>query len=344
MEVEFLSNMRYSLFTSEEEWKEWHITLGKFGTFFDKASRMPLDVMPRALGPPTPTLHMPPTLPSPPQSTHASPPFLHTYSPNHQAYANAAIQLPQVSSATISPIGPLPELDLRPTGRKRSYDDQAQEPPPKRQYRSFTQTPSSSNGYVPPASAPAVPRLPLPNLSIPSTTSTPQSSMQNAPQLPPPGNRAMSLVYPAPTQQWSYALSNPATTAPVHPLSQSVTASAVDDGLPQLSPFPGSGNSSPVNAHFPAMQSNRPSPSLYLSQRQSPYRPVRSVHTLLVPPPSGSLHNQPANIGYDQMQYQPLGRRTERRAGLLPYMHRDAWPETNQFNQLPILPQPNFGR
>jgi hypothetical protein len=67
------------------------------------------------------------------------------------------------------------------------------------------------------------------------------------------------------------------------------------------------------------------------------------VHTLLVPPPSTSMHNPAQNIGYNQMQYQPLGRpNTERRAGLLPYMDRNAWPETNQFNQLPVPQQPVF--
>jgi len=38
-----------------------------------------------------------------------------------------------------------------------------------------------------------------------------------------------------------------------------------------------------------------------------------------------------------------LGRpMTDRRSGLLPYMDRSAWPETNQFNQLPVPQQPIF--
>jgi hypothetical protein len=69
------------------------------------------------------------------------------------------------------------------------------------------------------------------------------------------------------------------------------------------------------------------------------------VTTLLVPPPSSSMHNPARHIAFDQMQYQPLGRPiNERRVGPLPYMHHEAWPETNQFNQLPVLPQPNFHR
>src|SRR6266513_3393998 len=79
MEVEFLSNMRYSIYTSEAEWREWHAKLGRFWNYFDKASKA--DMVPRSSqsgAPVTPTLNIPPSLPSPPSSTHASPPFATT--------------------------------------------------------------------------------------------------------------------------------------------------------------------------------------------------------------------------------------------------------------------------
>jgi hypothetical protein len=61
MEVEFLSNMKYALFTSAEEWNQWQNRLGRFASFFDRASR--------------PMPQLPHTLPSPPVSNHASPPY-----------------------------------------------------------------------------------------------------------------------------------------------------------------------------------------------------------------------------------------------------------------------------
>ncbi|KAK3060401.1 hypothetical protein LTS18_008620, partial [Coniosporium uncinatum] len=197
MEVEFLSNMRYSLFTSEEMWKEWHIKLGKFGTYFDQATR-PMDNTPRFSSLLAPTLQMPPALPSPPTSNYASPPYVSTYSPAHPTRSNTPFLLPQIGSTAVSPVGPLPELDPRATARKRSYDEHIEEPAPKRLNvnRSFThQLPPlqlSSTQAMPSMLAATSQRLPLPNLAIPSYSSGP-TPMQMAPQLPPPGGRAMSM-------------------------------------------------------------------------------------------------------------------------------------------------------
>ncbi|KAF2140542.1 uncharacterized protein K452DRAFT_299289 [Aplosporella prunicola CBS 121167] len=344
MEVEFLSNMKYNLYTSGEEWSEWHKTLGKFGTHFDKASRAHLEVPPRAIGPPTPSLHVPPNLPSPPNSTQASPPFLNNYSPNH-SYSTTPTLLPQIGSTVVSPIGPLPELNMRPGSRKRSYDDQTQEPASKRPLKSFSQTTDSREGYQsypglpqqvstqPPPPATSVPMLPpLPNLSVP--------------QLPPPVGRPVSLIYPPP-MQWSQPSSAPSAPAPTMTLPQP-QPNGTSVPSRQLSPYNiDSARNSPVNGPYgtsSAPKQNRLSPSFYLSQRSSPYRPVRGVNTLLVPPPSASM-SHPPRLDFDQMQYQPLGRPlNERRAGPLPYMNHDAWPTTNQFNQWPVLPQPNFTR
>lgn len=347
MEVEFLSNMKYNLYTSAEEWGEWHTTLGKFGTFFERASRTPLDVPTRSLGPPTPTLHVPPNLPSPPHSTQASPPFLNGYSPNN-SYSTTPTLLPQISSTAVSPIGPLPELNLRPGSRKRSYDDQVQEPAPKRTLRNFapmesqpvytsiSQQPSLTQSALQPTTSVPPMLPPLPNLTVP--------------QLPPPNSsRANSLTYPPP-MQWSQPSSMPPAPAPTLPPTLSIPQPQSSSAAPsrQLSPLHAdSAANSPMHAPFApsgAPKQNRLSPSFYLSQRSSPYRPVRTVNTLLVPPPSTSM-SQPPRLGFDQMQYQPLGRPTnERRLGPLPYMNHDAWPTTNQFNQWPVLPQPNFSR
>ena len=69
-------------------------------------------------------------------------------------------------------------------------------------------------------------------------------------------------------------------------------------------------------------QEQRLSPAtLAFHHRNSPYKPVRSVNTLLVPPPSASLHNPPANVGQSEMRYQPLGKGArERKVGVVPTM------------------------
>ncbi|EON64012.1 hypothetical protein W97_03242 [Coniosporium apollinis CBS 100218] len=356
MEVEFLSNMKYNLFTSEADWKQWHITLGKFGTFFEKASRASFELTRRPTGLPPPTAHMS-MLPSPPASNHASPPFSSNYFPHHAAHSQPPIILPQVTSATVSPLGVVPEFEPRKS-RKRSLDEQAAEHPHKRHASDYSHHYSAnssgamSNDFhrrpsglepahrpeVPVTHASNLPRLALPNLLIPTNQSAQGPPMQLPPQLPPPGGRAMSLVYP-PSQQWSQGPSIPSSTTPTHPMGEVSR---------QLSPYPaGSAGSSPVNNSQPPTSSGNQthlSPSYFLQQRSSPYRPVRGVTTLLVPPPA-SMQDPFRHIGFDQMQYQPLGRpNNERRAGPLPYMNHEAWPQTNQFNQWPILPPPNPSR
>lgn len=349
MEVEFLSNMRYSLFTSKQKWDDWHVILGKFGTFFDRASKIPAAKSLSPGGPPTPSLSMPQNLaPSPPTMQQASPPTTMMYSPSHLAFSNTPLLQPQATSAAVSPIGALPELG--PIQRKRSMD-QSSEPPSKRHAHGFAPGPYSNAPLVPTLQTPinrsfepppSVNRLPpLPSLSIPPPQQTVPTQMKNWSELPlpAPGGRSMAMVFPPPVQWQQPAAVQPSSLPPA--FASSYTPSA--DLSRQMSPYPQSAGSSPVSASFPTAAVRQLSPSDFLNQRQSPYRPVRGVHTLLVPPPQTSIHNPARNIAYEQMQYQPLGRPlTERRAGLLPYMDRNAWPESNQFNQLPVPQQPVF--
>ena len=349
MEVEFLSNMRYSLFTSKEKWEEWHTVLGKFGTFFDRASKASASGAISPVGPPTPSLAMPPNfIPSPPTKQQTSPSTSMMYSPSHFAFTNTPLLQPQATSATVSPIGALPELG--PIHRKRSTDHSS-EPPLKRIAHGFAPGPYSNAPAIPTLQTPvnrsfepppSVNRLPpLPSLSIPPPQHVPSTKAKNWSELPlpNPGSRSMGIVYPPPIQ-WQQPLSTPTSAAP-GPFSNNYTPTT--DRSRQISPYPPSAGSSPVSAPFPASSSRQLSPSHFLNQRQSPYRPVRGVHTLLVPPPPTSVQNPARSIAYEQMQYQPLGRpTTERRAGLLPYMDRGAWPESNQFNQLPVPQQPVF--
>jgi hypothetical protein len=349
MEVEFLSNMRYGLYTSKSKWEEWHTVLGKFGTFFDRASRATANGTISPVGPPTPSLGLPLNyMPTPPSTQHTSPSTSMIYSPSHLAFSNAPLLPPQqATSATASPMGHLPELG--PIVRKRSADHSV-EPPYKRQSYGFAPGPYSNAPPIPTLQhpinrsyelPPSANKLPsLPSLSIPHNQQMPPVQMKNWSDLPlpNPGTRSMAMVFPPPVQ-WQQPLHTPTSTLPPSFPTQTPTA----DRSHQMSPFPPSAGSSPISASYQASGPRQLSPSYFLNQRQSPYRPVRGVHTLLVPPPSTSMHNPAQNVAYDQMQYQSLGRpMNERHTGPLPYMDRNAWPEMNQFNQLPVPQQPIF--
>ncbi|KAK4964895.1 hypothetical protein LTR66_012209 [Elasticomyces elasticus] len=361
MEVEFLSNMRYSLFTSAAEWTRWHAQLARFASFFDRASRPlppPLAVLPLSL---TPPLHLSPALPSPPASTQASPPYPASQSPSHVAFP-AFGTFQQHTPITPSPLGQLPELEPK-HARKRSNEDYTQEPPAKRvaQHMNYASHGFVTNdGLVRPMQS--APRLTLPSLSIPpsQTFYTPTSQTSMPMQLPPLNvpPRSISMVYPSAA---SYAQQSalPAVPAPVSQLHSQMHSNVPSR---QQSPYPGSAAGSPTSAILPysSMQlhpSSQLSPSYFLAQRNSPYRPVRGVSTLLVPPPSASVQEAPQNVNLDQMHYQPLGRpANERRTGPLPYVTQDQWYGPQSATSTPIhqwpaylhsqqqpVPQPQYG-
>lgn len=337
MEVEFLSNMRYTLLASETQWKDWQAKLGKFWIYCDRATKAPaLQVSPRAR-------IADPSLPSPPTSLQASPPsqtpsLISGFSSSSSSsslsnHYNQQWPTNNYPTSLVSPLPSMPEHNL-PSTRKRSYEGEAEEPIAKRITR------PSPNGpvYLPQTAPPMrhdAPRLPVPNLTI--STSQPMSngynsaSSLNGPVLPPIGGRAMSSVYPT-TPSWTPHL--PVLT-PTGPPSQHGPHSAGGYTTPSRRQSPHSVQellslgSSPISAYNPG----HISPSLFLQQRNSPYKPVRHVNTLLYPPPSGSMQGFSANPG--QMHYQPLGRRNDHRPGVVPeYNHL--------YQQYPVLPQPNF--
>jgi len=348
MEVEFLSNMRYSLFTTDTEWRQWHVKLGRFWDYFEKASRTPLEVAPRALGPPTPSLNLSPSLPSPPTSTNASPPFLNTYSLSNTGYPQSISIPPYLAPSIPPPSGMMSEVDLRPTARKRIYEDLNLEPPAKRVTKSTASSVCSSTTLTPgtvQGITPNLPRLPIPNLSITTNHSTNTYTGQNAAHLPLPGGRAMSIVFPG-INNWPQANVAPSSVGQpsLNAHANTVSPYGNPNHTQRQSPYPIiSANPSPNSAGFPqsSQAQNHVSPSVFLMQRNSPYKPVRNVNTLLVPPPSASMHNQPQHIGYDQMHYQPLGK-SERKTGVVPYMHHEAWPQMHQIPQWPSLAQSNY--
>ncbi|KAG4441260.1 hypothetical protein IFR05_003251 [Cadophora sp. M221] len=327
MEVEFLSNMRYSLLASKEQWAEWQQKLRHIRNYCNRAAEVPVQVSPQAFS----TLH--PNLPSPP-ATQTSPPT-HPYLPPSSTFMNGHQwpinnSLPPISS----PLSSLPEAEYHGCSKKRSYDGEADEPVAKRVTR-------PQNGPV--QYAPSIPplrqdarRLPVPDLTISTSQamsngySTPTSMAQNAPLLPPLGGRSMSAVYaPATPSSWTPA---PMLTPSGHATSGYSTPSRRHSphSVQELLSY----GSSPISANFPGHNPGHSSPSIFLQQRSSPYKPVRHVNTLLYPPPSASMHDY--SINTDQMHYQPLGKRNDYRAGIVPdYSHTPPY-------QWPVLRQPNF--
>ncbi|KAF2225788.1 cyclin-domain-containing protein, partial [Elsinoe ampelina] len=318
MEVEFLSNMKYNLFTSSETWARWQSQLGRFARFIERASQpQPLSI-PQTL--PQSSMFGQANLPSPPTSFQASPPRAHTpaastnYLPPLQQYAQPAMANP-------SPLAPITSNK----SRKRSLEESDSTPASKRVMYSV---PYQVQNYSQPASntpirnfeplqqsqqyPPTLSNTSMDNLSRPGSQAPREQSILN--RLPPLTQHLNASVTPTAWQQPPTSLGHmPNAMAAA---LQSARASR------NHSPYLSSTNVSPTNTSLMPVQHQ--SPSFFLSQRDSPYKPVRGVHTLLVPPPSRAMH-QPEHVGNNQMHYQPLGRPQERQQGRLPYVSQNQW-------------------
>ena len=351
MEVEFLSNMRYTLYVSETEWEAWHVKLSRFWNYFAKASKKPTDFGLRRHGLESPSCNLAPTLPSPPGSNHTSPP----YSVN-QSFGHPTLPHP-LSVAHLPPSIPSPcgQSDMGPSTRKRSREDDAYEPPAKRPaLHSSNPSVSSSTTLTPTTvrgNGSLGPRLPMPNLSIFTNAHPGSNGVAHGAQLPPPTIPTTGPT--SATPRWSQGNHPPTLPQPSpYGFPSNTNPTGANDWQSRPSPYgSGSVTPSPTNCHFPQSQHTPThlSPSGFIVPRHSPYKPVRSVNTLLVPPPSASLQNRPHNLDHDQIHYQPLGKPvSERRTGTLPYVNHDAWaqqphylphPNHNSFQQLGCQPR-----
>lgn len=315
MEVEFLSNMKYNLFTSAEQWAEWQTQLGKFARFLERASQ------PQSLPMPQQPAYNQISLPSPPTSFQASPPRMPTPMAPNQYYSSHA-QQPHVTTAKPSPLAPI----VTSNPRKRSFEDDEISQASKRMmfsnpYQNQPYPQQATSATSRPFDSTPHPQQYRPAQSVPPMEAQPMSSSQGLTRLPP---LVQHLRTPAtgPPNAWQ---STPATMGPV----PSAMAAALQSARSSRthSPYLGSNNVSPTNTSL--MPHNNQSPSFFLSQRDSPYKPVRGVHTLLVPPPSRTIH-QPENVGGNQMHYQPLGRPQELQTGRLPYIAQNQWTGGSQ--------------
>ncbi|KAF3398468.1 hypothetical protein F1880_005955 [Penicillium rolfsii] len=347
MEVEFLSNIRYDLFASKEKWAEWHSKLGLFSDYFNQASKLPAEGETPLMrfSPPRLQAHSPLSkLPSPP---------VDAYRPHSQPQPNWFGKLSGLPySGTSSPV----EAAVGGS-RKRSRDDEEELHPLKRVAMTAAQTTPSStissatmSSVVPslppvltPTSAPVgqasmvghVARLPPPNL--PASNAVPQSLPSSAgSQLPVPA--LMPTVY---NRNSNWAMQMPSSAVPSTMASSIYNTTALPELGRHQNPYGIS--SATVSPAVSAYSVNTPqkhlSPSYFLANRNSPYRPVRSVHTLLIPPPSTSMQPQ-RSVPFDHMHYQPLSKSSaDRKTGLLPYIHPETW---NQPHFQPLFPPTQF--
>lgn len=337
MEVEFLSNMRYNLLTSKAEWDGWLVKLARFHDYYQTA----------CLALSSPMYAQSPSHKS--QSPLASPTSA-TVS-DFSLYAPGPNQLSPTSSShsqawnayqanTTSPLAYKPAM--RPAlSRKRSHDEDLIDHPAKRQ------VPAHPTHTVQPVDRNTISehKLAAPQLSV--VTSMPQHSAYAQPtsaysaapptvSLPPlhHGTRAMASVYPQSTASAPLSAGPVPQATPVFANTSGMPPQAhvIGTTTPSKRRSPGSlahFMSSPMVEPFgPASALHTPhaltplanSPSVYLQQRASPYRPIRHVNTLLYPPPSASLDQYHISVPLppSQMHYQPLGRRYDLRTGIVP--------------------------
>ena len=333
MEVEFLSNIRYDLFASEAEWACWHTKLGLFGDYFSAASILPLEPDNSALrvSPPRLQSQSPAKLPSPP--TDAFRPS----QPNwYMPVPGLPYTVPQLSEAAT--VGP----------RKRSREDDNDLQPMKRIARPNVNPPPAAL-TIPPTSMNAIPTLPP--VLTPTTAPVAQAPVAGTvSRLPPPNLPSSSnpvpqslpstpvsqLPIPALTPSVYNRSSNWAQQMPPAPFPPVASAIYNTPSLPELgrhhqTPFGVSSStvSPAVSAYSVHAPQTHLSPSFFLANRNSPYRPVRSVHTLLIPPPPTSMQQQ-RSVPFDHMHYQPLSKGSvDRKTGLLPYIPPEPWYQSH---------------
>ena len=424
MEVEFLSNMRYSLLASKEQWEEWLMQLAKLWEFLDRAQQS---------APPSPLL-----IPSPNTRAFASPlpsptgrmsfqlPSRHSPTPNpvtrNHVNSGSGQSWPSYgANNAVSPLGLKPDSAAQLLHRKRSFPEndpteppakrmsmsiapqqylpsQLSQPVPQHQVNSQPQVVSQRQPALPSAQqsrpAPAAPdnaRLSVPSLTLNTAQAAavaaqsypglayapPQASPLSLPPLV-AGVRAMSTVYPPATSTYTPSHQMLVSSGPSQPAHVSVMTPTTNYPPPvygtpskRLSPqsalisgagYPGS---SPLSDSFhhagTASGVHTPishSPSFYLDRRDSPYKPIRNVNTLLYPPSSAFLqqYHFANHLPPTQMHYHPIGRRDDLRTGIVPEfaMARSGHqstpgqqhfsPATGHYSSTPqVLPDPNQG-
>lgn len=347
MEVEFLSNIRYNLFVSKEEWEGWHAKLSTFANYLNESTLNPVE---DRLGS---TISSPTALLSQSAITRAQPPspLSRLPSPSISGSFDQNWNQPRSGSSYLPPQqypGDQPTVVNNP--RKRYRDEIVDEHPSKKialtnplippPTSAAVQPPSSVLPPLPavltPTTAPSshvptigsVARLPFPSFPPPSSGGV-QNAPPAVPQLSTPNGRAIPPVFNNPSPNWIRQIPTSTPAPPVTPGLYNTPANMLDPMTHHRSPYAvPSATVSPVGSAYSVhTPQTHLSPSWILENRNSPYRPVRTVNTLLYPPPSTYLRPL-RNVPFDHMQYQPLGKTaSESKTGLLPYFNHGAWPQ-----------------
>ena len=347
MEVEFLSNMRYSLLATRKEWDAWQKQLGKFVEYIQFAAKAPLAPLVSIPVSPGPNSFGGGYLPSP-TATAVSTYQSSSGSSDQQYHRGGNLQPPPHRTGDLA--------------KKRSFEDiVGMEPAPKRPATIVNRQVPTLQSHLPLRN---IPHLPAPNLSISTNSNTNYAGLpQSLPPLPAVSGRAVAQVYPS-TPNWTPPQSaiqqhQPAMTMSLPPIAATklgysgaaLTSSygsggsiyslpSSHQGTPSRRHSPRSVglhsmNSSPITGSFAKQDLNNYSPSIFLQQRNSPYKPVRPPNKLLYPPPGAYQeyyqHHQP---GVEQMHYQPLGKRNDYRTGVVPEYR--GGPEQAVFWQQPF--------
>ena len=323
MEVEFLSNMRYTLYVDSVDWKAWEIKLGRFWSAIQRAQKYSPHNLPR-LPQFNPNPFSTTKLPSPPISIQGSPPFAVDKFGQSMQHARPTTNPPYLAPPHPFPLTPTPDLDLRPNGRKRSNEDVLDEPGAKRMVTSMASsaplrpTLMPLNNHTLTSNIPVLPMPPASNISQRSSFSIPPLAAPSHP-LPTirPVDRNASLdhgnqISHRPTLPQLALSNNPIQDRPMlQPRTRAATPS------PTSYEFPSSSYSTPHNLS--------PSNASAYPYSYSPYKPVRMVDTLLCPPPSSSMQNHFHNVPRDNIRYHPLqaGKRAPERVGTLPFYQQD---------------------
>lgn len=311
----------------------WKALLGKFGSFYEKASRYQPSADTVANPPITPTSQVfSSKLPSPPSKHH------HSMNVNYNTLPNPMTTAPHLSYSPVRqpPLGILSDrkrsldaIDILPlpSAKRPHYLPPAniQSSPSSMHPLSFSTTPSGQPNSAQ-FSGHRVPQLPMPRIA---TTNAGVGTHLAPLSLPP--TRAMSSIYPVTTSGWNQPLTPTSAILPNTNGSYQTTNSPAVDSMRAGHSRVNSTHTSPVNLYGPSTPT-RPglSPSYFLTDRSSPYRPVRHVNTLLIPPPPAAMQNAVRSIDYQQMHYQPLGKSTtERRPGPVPYLYPESQYQSN---------------
>ena len=324
MEVEFLSQMRYNLFVSPEQWEDWKATVSSMWTYHRDCLREQRTFAKKVFAtsvPPSPPvtaiLASPSTFPEPQHS------FLPMPGSPLRMHFPAAQQIERlVPSHRI-----LPTMDDSPSSasaaiharvsRKRSRDEtQGTLPPPSKRYQPQHPLQPQQQSFVP---GPLPIYLPQPHPRMQHPTDTIHHAIH---QYPPQTNNprvslSLSLPSDSPSYLGQHSLQPISPTNPTSPFAPSpISPFSQSSNYNSLSPYA-------VSAHRqvaqqppqqPASQENAPgyasgysSPYKYLRNRFSPYAPVRPPRTIQAQfvPPQMQWNLLPSQT--DELWYQPLG-------------------------------------